>query len=73
MCQVGRSPALATVMEAVILRQVRFFLSDPYASAFYETSLPGWDDGPNKEQCPPTHDCPKCHCSHCTPTYVPPR
>jgi len=61
------SSPLRKVLEAAMSRQIKFILSDPYASAFYPTSGPGVDDGPNKESCPPTPSCPQCQCTTCAP------
>jgi hypothetical protein len=58
---------LRKVLEAAMSRQVRFIISDPYASAFYPTSGPGQDAGPNKESCPPSARCQECHCDSCAP------
>ena len=55
------------VLEAAMVRQIRFFLSDPYASAFFETSGPGENQGPSKKACPPDTNCPGCKCHDCLP------
>lgn len=60
----ARSPAespLRRVLEGAMARQVRFILSDPYASAFYDSS------GPNKQECPRSPNCHRCSCIHCSP------
>jgi meiotically up-regulated gene 157 (Mug157) protein len=66
----ARSPAggpLRRVLEGAMARQVRFILSDPYASAFYDSSGPGVLEGPNKQECPRSPNCHGCHCTHCSP------
>ena len=60
-------PSLAAVLESIVLRQVRFFLGDPYGSAFFRTSGPGADVGPNKNECAPSAACARCNCSACAP------
>lgn len=58
-------PAFTRVLESTILRQVRFFLSDPYGSAFYISSGP--NAGPNRNECPPSDFCEDCSCTSCSP------
>jgi hypothetical protein len=59
--------AIRRVLEAAMARQRRFILDDNYGSAFYESHGPGIDEGPNKNSCPPSADCPDCSCSDCAP------
>ncbi|CAK0806915.1 unnamed protein product [Prorocentrum cordatum] len=62
-----RREPLRRVLEGAMLRQVRFILSDPYASAFYSTHGSGLDAGPNKRSCPPSARCEECFCKTCAP------
>jgi len=58
-------PNVRSVLESIILRQLRFFLGDPYGSAFFRSTGP--NDGPNRNECPPTESCPDCICAQCAP------
>lgn len=59
------------VLEAAMARQISFFLSDPYASAFFETTGPTEHEGPSKQACPPDATCPHCRCDGCLPACGP--
>ena len=59
------------VLEAAMARQIRFFLSDPYASAFFEATGPSRHQGPSKSECPPDSKCPTCTCHGCLPACGP--
>lgn len=57
----NNSDALSAVVESILLRQIRFFMTDNYASAFTNGT------GPNFEECRRTPSCPQCHCELCSP------
>jgi len=59
--------AIRKVLESAMARQRRFILDDPYGSAFYESHGEGYDQGPNKNECPPSPDCRNCGCARCAP------
>lgn len=55
------SPHVSAVFSAIFQRMARFFVGDPYASAFNERAQPTYD------VCPPTLDCLNCTCVDCAP------
>ena len=57
---VGRSTAVDRTVESILLRQLRFFVSDRYASSFFFQHGVGEEQGPAKAHCPPTVDCMWC-------------
>lgn len=58
---VNTSQSLSQVVESILLRQIRFFMSDNYASAFTNNT------GPNLQECAKSVNCPLCNCSQCAP------
>jgi meiotically up-regulated gene 157 (Mug157) protein len=63
-----KMPNFRSVMESILLRQLRFFIGDPYGSAFFDASGPEkLGKGPNRDECMPTEACPECTCTDCTP------
>ena len=61
-------PSLTRVLESIMLRQLRFFIGDPYGSAFYKEAGPGTEKGPSKTECAPSAICPSCTCVECAPS-----
>ena len=54
-------PAVSQVFSAIFSRMARFFVGDPYASAF------NMEASRNLDECPPTLDCLNCSCVNCAP------
>ena len=61
-------PSFTAVLESILQRQVRFFLGDPYGSAFFQTTGPSPNNGPNQNECAPSDLCPNCTCVECAPS-----
>uniref|UniRef100_A0A6U9GCT6 Alpha,alpha-trehalase n=1 Tax=Zooxanthella nutricula TaxID=1333877 RepID=A0A6U9GCT6_9DINO len=66
-----QTDALRQVLEAAMRRQVRFILSDPYASAFYFEHGEANEQGPTKQGCPRSDICKTCTCAKCAPACGP--
>mmetsp|Transcript_51887 Transcript_51887/g.112813 ORF Transcript_51887/g.112813 Transcript_51887/m.112813 type:complete len:646 (+) Transcript_51887:212-2149(+) len=59
--------AVRKILEAAMKRQILFILDDPYGSAFFDSHGESEQQGPNKNECPKSENCPTCGCTRCKP------
>ena len=62
------SAAVAAVFVGVLKRMARFFVGDPYASAFNPLPRDQMGDPSLYDECPRTLECRNCTCADCAPS-----